>query len=39
MNNRSRLAGALATVTVGAMLTAAGVLAGAGTGVAAPRPS
>ncbi|WHT16000.1 5'-nucleotidase [Crossiella sp. CA-258035] len=36
MNNRSRLAGALATVTVGAMLTAAGVLAGAGTGVAAP---
>ncbi|MCK2238537.1 MULTISPECIES: DUF6801 domain-containing protein [unclassified Crossiella] len=36
MNNRSRLAGALATVTVGAMLTTAGVLAGAGTGIAAP---
>lgn len=36
MDNRSRLAGALATVTAGAMLTTAGVLAGAGTGVAAP---
>ncbi|MBP2471701.1 hypothetical protein JOF53_000573 [Crossiella equi] len=36
MKNRNRLAGALATVTVGAMLTGIGVLAGTATGAAAP---